>query len=205
MVPNQITDEIRLLLSKIGVQEEPKYVKCKPNQNHPQNECFPVVAERVEADGGERILGWQIWQGQLLVEAEFHAVWKTPDGELIDITPKPIPLDRILFVADSKAKYEEKQVNNFRINITGNPIVDEFIAVHDAVFRIENKGERAFQYELSLSGREANAHHKLSAAKPVLEMMALQGHTRNSPCFCGSGNKYKACHGKTIRKLINDF
>ena len=205
MVPSEITDEIRLLLSKIGSHEDPEYVKCRPNQNSPQNECFPLVVERVIAGGGERILGWQIWQGQLLVEAEFHAVWKTPEGELIDITPKPIPLERILFVADYEAKYEGRQVNNIRINITGNPIVDEFIAVHNAVFRIENKGKRSLQYELSLSGREANAHQKLSAAKPLLEMMALQGQTRNSPCLCGSGKKYKVCHGKIIRKLINDF
>jgi len=205
MVPSEITDKIRLLLSKIGSHEDPEYVQCRPNQNSPQNECFPLVDERVAADGGERILGWQIWQGQLLVEAEFHAVWKTPEGELIDITPKPIPLERILFVADYKAKYEGRQVNNIRINITGNPIVDEFIAVHDAVFRIENKGKRSLQYELLLSGREANAHQKLSAAKPLLEKMALQGQTRNSPCLCGSGKKYKVCHGKIIRKLINDF
>jgi preprotein translocase subunit SecA len=83
-------------------------------------------------------------------------------------------------------------------------LVDDFIAVHDAVFRIENRGERAFQYELSLSGKEAEAHHILNAAKPMLEMMALQGSTRKSPCPCGSGKKYKVCHGKKINKLVGD-
>lgn len=204
-VPSEITKEIELLISKIGSKEKPVYVTCRPNPSSPQNECFPLVAARVKAEGGERVLGWQIWQGQLLVEAEFHAVWKTPTGELLDITPKSQPFKQIFFLAVPRAKYEGKQINNIRLNITGNPLVDEFISVHDAVFRIENKGDRAFEYQLSLSGKEANAHHKLSAAKPMLEMMALQGYTRNSACPCGSGEKYKICHGKIVKKFVNDF
>ena len=116
-----------------------------------------------------------------------------------------MPLDKILFVVDHNAEYNGKQVNNIRINITGNYLVDEFILVHDTVFRIENKGERALQYEVSLSGKEANAHHKLNAAKTMLEKMALQKNTKNSPCPCSSGKKFKVCHGKIFRKLIDDF
>ncbi|MDP3877096.1 MAG: SEC-C domain-containing protein [Methylobacter sp.] len=204
-VPTEVTEEIKLLLSKISSKAEPVFVICSPSPNAPRNECFPLVEAKIEKEGGERVLGWQIWQGQLLVEAEFHAVWKTPAGEFLDITPKPFPVEQIFFVADPKTKYEGKQINNIRINITGNPLVDEFISVHDAVFRIENKGKRALQYQLSLSGKEADAHNKLNAAKPMLEMMALQGNTRNSSCLCGSREKYKACHGKIIRKLLNDF
>ena len=204
-VPTELTDDIKLLLSKTGSREEPVYVPCKPDRNSPKDECFQLVESRVKAEGGERVLGWQIWQGQLLVEAEFHAVWRSPEGELIDITPKPMPSNKILFVIDPTAKYEGKQVNNIRINTTNSPLVDEFISVCDAIFRIENKGERALQYELTLSGKEANAHHKLNAAKLMLEMMALQGSSRNSPCLCGSEKKYKVCHGKIVRKLINDF
>jgi hypothetical protein len=212
-VPTEITEEIKRLLSKIGSKEEPAYVSCKPNPNAPQNECFPLVEAKVEVEGGERILGWQIWQGQLLVEAEFHAVWKTPTNELFDITPKPFPVEKIFFVADPRAIYEGKQINNIRMNITGNPLVDEFIAIHDAVFRIKNKGNRAFQYRLlwllyycfSLTKKEKNALKKLNEAKPMLQIMACQGYTRKSPCGCGSGEKYEVCHGEVIKKLLYDF
>ena len=88
---------------------------------------------------------------------------------------------------------------------TGNPLVDEFIAIHDAVFRIENRGKRALQLEVSIKGREAKAHKMLSASKAMLEHMALQGDTRNSLCLCESGRKYKVCHGKKIGKLINQY
>lgn len=207
--PTEITENIKLLLSKIGSKEKPVYVDCRPNANSPQKMCFQIVDAKVKTEGGDRILGWQIWQGQLLVEAEFHAVWKTPSNQLLDITPKPFPVERILFVADPRAKYENKQINNIRMNIMGNPLVDEFISVHDAVFRIKNQGNRASQYGLaylfSFTINECIALRKLNQAKHMLQTMAQNGYTRNSPCICGSGEKYEVCHGNVIGKLLNDF
>lgn len=205
LVPKELTPDIKLLISKLKIPEDVLHVPCRPEPDAPQNECFPLVEEKVRNLGGKRVLGWQIWQTTLLVEAEFHAVWVSPEGEYIDITPKSLTFSEILFIPDPKAVYEGKQVNNVRINTTRNSLVDEYIAVHDALFRIENRGKRALRYELSLQGREANAHHVLNAAKPMLEMMVLQGDTRKSPCLCGSGRKYKVCHGKKIGKLINEF
>lgn len=204
-VPKINAEEIEKLLSMIGSPLEPRYVPCRVDSKASVNECFPLVEAKVREKGGKQVIGWQLWQGPLLLEAEFHAVWKNPNGEVVDITPKQLPFKEILFVEDPNKLYEGKQVNNIRVNLSGNPLVDEFIAVHDAVFRIENKGERAHQYQLTLTGTEAKAHQQLTAVKPVLEIMAIQGCTRNSNCFCGKGKKYRTCHGKLVKKLINDF
>jgi len=204
-VPTATDENITGLLSQTGSSEEPRYVPCAPIQGAPINECFPLVEEKIKTVGGRRILGWQIWKTKLLIEAEFHAVWENPDGKYIDITPKSLPFHEILFIPDHTAMYEGKQVSNIRINITGNSLVDEFISIHEATFRIENKGDRALQYELRLKGKEAQAHTILTNAKPILEMMALQGLTKNSLCPCGSNKKYKICHGKIFKKVANDF
>ena len=204
-VPTVTDENISGLLSQIGSSEEPRYVPCEPHQDAPLNECFTLVEEKIRIEGGKRVLGWQIWKSELLIEAELHAVWENPDGKYIDITPKSLPFSEILFVPDQAAVYEGKQVSNIRINITNNSLVDEFISIHEATFRIENKGERALQYELRLTGKEAQAHTILSNAKPILEMMVLQGLTKNSPCPCGSNKKYKACHGKIFKKVANNF
>ena len=51
-------------------------------------ECFPNVEKMVQEYGGQQVNGRAIWQwDNKLVEAEAHAVWKSPDGQLIDITP----------------------------------------------------------------------------------------------------------------------
>lgn len=204
-VPKPTSTLVKRICSKIDVSEDPRYVPCKPIPGAAQSECFPLVDEKVAAEGGKRVLGWQIWQGEILVEAEFHAVWESPIGELVDITPKSMSFREILFLPDAKSKYEGKQVNNIRINLSGSSLVDEFIAVHDAVFRIENKGERALVREVLLSGAERIAHRKLTLVKPLIELMAHRGDTRKSQCPCGSGKMYRICHGREIRKLTRDF
>lgn len=205
MTPNEICNDIKFLLSKLDTCSEPVFLRSIPEPKSPLNECFPTVDKKVKSSGGKRVLGWQIWKTSLLVEAEFHAVWQSPEGNLVDITPKSLPLTEILFVPDESAEYEGKQVNNIRVNTTGNQIVDDFIALNEAVFRIENKGERALQHELSLKGDEAQAYRQLIKARELLEMMALQGMNRKSPCLCGSGKKHKACHGKQINELAKNF
>jgi hypothetical protein len=200
-----ISDNVKKLLAKVGSKEEPITIKCVPEQGAELNDCFPLVETKVVEYGGESILGWHVRESRLLVEAIFHAVWKTADGELIDISPKPVPENEIIFVPDSSAVYEGKQVDNIRINITGNRLVDDLIEICEASYRLQNKGKRAFQYALTLKGNDAQAHQIFENAKPTLEMMALQGLNHQNPCFCGSGKKYKVCHGKVFRRLAKSI
>ena len=161
-------------------------------------ECFPAVAEKIKRDGGSQVIGWQIWKSAILIEAEFHAVWKSSEGVLTDITPKQIPNSRILFLPDPKAEYIGAQTDNVRINISGNPIVDDFIEIAKAQFRILNKGNRAMERKVTLSGKEAVIYEALNKVRAGIYLMALNGATRNSRCFCGRPEKYKHCHGKGL-------
>ena len=203
MTPEKIDHDISRLISQLESTEQPIFIPCRPAQHAQVNECFPAVEKMVSINQGSMCLGWQIWKTRLLVEAEFHAVWRSPEGELIDITPKPIALQKILFLPMPHAIYDGAQVDNIRSNTTGNNIVDDFILVHEAIFKIENKGERAYQYELHLTGMEAKIHAFLQDLKLRLEIMAFQGLTKRSPCFCGSQSKYKNCHGKALESALN--
>ncbi|WP_156408872.1 hypothetical protein [Rhizobium sp. Root708] len=63
--------------------------------------CNLTVAAKVQQDGGGPLHGWSIWElPDALWTAEFHVVWKAPDGTLIDVTPKPDGETSILFVPD---------------------------------------------------------------------------------------------------------
>ena len=62
--------------------------------------CTASVRGHIKKHGGEMVLGWIIWVGPLLVEGEAHAVWRSPTGELIDITPKPDGEKEIVFCPD---------------------------------------------------------------------------------------------------------
>ena len=63
--------------------------------------CFDGVLEKVRHDGGGIRLGWVIWEWpNAFLNAEFHAVWIDPAGQLVDITPKPLGEKTILFAPD---------------------------------------------------------------------------------------------------------
>lgn len=54
---------------------------------YPYGKCFGNVRKVVEAHGGKRIVGWMLYEGRHLFEAEAHAVWEEPvNGEYINVT-----------------------------------------------------------------------------------------------------------------------
>lgn len=65
--------------------------------------CWENVNTAVRLWGGHLVHGWAIWERPMLfLTAEFHAVWSSPDGEVIDVTPKADHEKRILFSADPR-------------------------------------------------------------------------------------------------------
>lgn len=203
ITPSKIDDDVKKLINMICPGSKPIYLLVEPESYAEVCECFPAVGEKIRRDGGSQQLGWQIWKTGIIMEAEFHVVWKSPSGELKDITPKQMAVQQILFLPDPKVKYEGAQVDNIRINISGNQIVDDFIEVSKAIFRIQNKGQRAFQHKIELAEDEANVYEMLNTLRETISLMVLQGKSKNSPCFCGNRNKYKHCHGKNLGENLN--
>ena len=178
------------------------------------NDCFPSVKEKINRDGGSMLLGWTLRNENFLMIADFHAVWKSPCGELLDVTPKGIlnprgenlivPTDKISFVFAPHAKYEGQQVNSVYLNISGNPLVDDFIDCAHYMFRIENKGSRATQHgEIEIFGAEGAEYNSVRFIKTSLARMMHAGiQSSRSPCFCGSGNRYRNCHRKILYGIL---
>ena len=203
-IPDINDKYIPLLLEKIGTKNTPMILKVQPEKDSKILDCFIIVEKKVDNCGGRRILGWQFWESDNLIEAEFHAVWESETKELIDITPKELPgINETLFVIDERLIYEEKQKDNFRINKTDNKLVDDFIAICQAIFKFENAGERAYQYELKLSESEKRKYQELKMLKDIYLYMISVKANKNSPCPCRSGKKFKNCHGQDLKiKLI---
>jgi len=123
------------------------YVPVDALPDKPINECFSIVPEHVASYGGEQKFGWSIWHWpKVFIEAEFHCIWKRPDGLLIDITPKLLPFDRILFLPDPKRHYKGRQVDNVRKPICKDPIVKKYICLAEERFTETNKGDLANQH-----------------------------------------------------------
>ena len=74
-----------------------------------------------------------------------------------------------------------------------------FVQNPDQIKEAEVIEHAEVEYETSRSGGEANAQQQgggAPAPKPQQPAKAEKRIGRNDPCPCGSGKKYKNCHGK---------
>lgn len=180
----------------------PVYVDVRPLQGVPSKECFPIVEEHIRTNGGTSVIGWSLWElPTLFIEAEFHAVWRAPDGSLLDIAPKPEPTQRILFLADPRMEYQGCQVNNVRRPLRHDPAVVAFLEACNEEFELMNRGERAGQHgEIALQGEEAAEYQRIQVKKAQCQFQMLPLYPQvgpYTPCRCGSGKKTKWCHGSS--------
>lgn len=149
----------------------PIVVRCRPVPRRPTNECFRIVDEYVEENGGERIIGWAIWERPgIFIEAELHAVWRSADGELIDITPRIFPFDSITFLPAPSKKYAGLQVDNIRHPLIKDNDVTRYLYLFKRRFEIMNTGDLAEQYgEIALPRRLHKEYVKLIKEIEVLQ------------------------------------
>jgi hypothetical protein len=195
-----LTYDVRSFCEKIEPTQTPLFLSIHAEANAQFNDCFNIVKARIEKDGGEIQYGWQIWETpQIMIEAEFHAVWKSPTGMLLDITPKNLPTDKILFLPSEKTKYEGKQINSIRRPISASPLVREYIDLNDRIFEIINEGDLA--YVTGAISLPAHVIQPLRSRKLELQNIFAGWQRsktgRNDSCFCGSGQKFKKCCGRS--------
>lgn len=144
-------------------KNEPLFVLLRPLPNKPINNCFKIVEEHIAVHGGNQLNGWAIWEWtKVLIEAEFHCVWETPTGDLIDIAPKPFQLDKILFLPDPQKQYRNRQVNNVRKPLSRNKDIDRCIELSNLIFTESNKGAlAAYHGEIVLEGNLLKYHEEM--------------------------------------------
>lgn len=200
VTPAEIGHTLTTLCATLVPGGKPTYVPVQPEQDAQPNECFPIVNDTVLRHGGSTLLGWSLWEFPgVFVEAEFHAVWASPTGELIDVTPKNRQVSRVLFLPDNHLVYSGRQVNNVRRPLSADPCVTEYFATFDAEFELLNRGARADQHgEIELTDSEVDEYASLQKRRAflfprVMRLAAFVG--PYTPCPCGSGKKMKWCHG----------
>jgi hypothetical protein len=184
--PCIIIPQIRELCQSIS-EYEPVYVEVKADPRSLINECFPNVDTYVKEHGGQSVLGRCIWKrANVLIEAEAHAVWKSPSGDMVDVTPHINREPSILFLVDSKMIYDGNCIPNIRKALTSSPLVAEFINLFNErdLIAAESK-ESTFSLPADIVRRMFE-----------IEQILNQRVGRNDPCPCQSGMKYKKCCGR---------
>ncbi|MEW5914065.1 MAG: SEC-C metal-binding domain-containing protein [Thermodesulfobacteriota bacterium] len=189
--PQKITNKIREFCRSISPHSIPIYVPVKAHRDSQFDECFSNVREYVVEKGGQLYFGYTIWEWpNVLLEAEFHCVWKSDQEELIDITKKRENEKRILFLPDESKSFnfdEPAREPSVRLPLVNDPFVEEFVDIANTID--------------SFSRKPGPVH----VPEPLLRRQAFllltiwaQTTGRNDKCPCGSGAKFKKC---CLRKL----
>lgn len=142
----------------------PFFVPLKPLHDKPINACFTIIPAHIAANGGKQAFGWAIWEWpKVFIEAEFHCVWESPEGEFIDLSPKIKKFDNILFLPDANKQYNGIQVDNIRKPITKNKDIERFIYLARQRFLMLNEGDLAHYHgEIRPNNRYLQLEYEMS-------------------------------------------
>lgn len=198
--PVEISAAITKLCASLVPQTPPNFISVEPLAGLPLNECFATVDEKILQSGGTKQHGWMIWEWPgIMIEAEFHAVWRSPAGELIDVSPKGHGEKRILFLADPKRIYRGMDIDNARVAIFKDQLTQDFFAGAHKFRALLNSGRPVGSTgEVSVSAVKLE---RLENTRLLIRSMLAGGLTSNDACLCQSGKKYKSCHGQLFRRL----
>ena len=185
--PYKITDVIIKFCEETVSSVKPMYIPVRAVTGSEQNECFINVQKVVEKYGGKQVNGWAIWQwANILVEAEAHSVWESPEGQLVDITPHVYGEKEILFLRDDSMVYRGKTIVSKRMPLTHSPLAAEYI-------ELMNERDRLISEAV---GKTYAMPVQMAARIAMIEAMANETVKGNEFCPCRSGLKYKKCCGK---------
>src|SRR5665811_1080581 len=183
----------------------PVYLAIRPGAGCAPNECFPNVRQKVEQEGGRIQFGWALdeWP-YVFIEAIHHAVYEGPDGgPWVDITP-PDPNDpqrTRLFLADDSAVYDfEKQErrDHIRLALTPDALIDEYLQLSIEL----NQVILSTPWFGTLPVPEHQRARVTFIVRRICVLkrqIATKYTPQGAPCFCGSGQKFKRCHGQAGR------
>jgi hypothetical protein len=157
---------------KIGGLDEPVFVDVSPRADSGGDDCFMCVRRHVDEHGGSIQHGWTIWEWPgISAEGEFHAVWRKPDGQLLDVTQKKDRESRIVFAPDPKRVFENRRVASIRMAIGRNPRILRWIELNE---RYDKLVSRAFQNvsfgtKVVIKGEVVDLRHQLGLLSIELE------------------------------------
>jgi hypothetical protein len=204
-IPASITVQILEFCRRVNPDATPVFITITPRSGCRANDCFDCVKGKVEGEGGRIQFGWSIWEWPgVSIEAEHHAVYEPAGGPpWIDITPpKNQEVRRRLFLPDNRAifnfKSDGRSLDNQRFALNDDPLIEEFFVAAKKRVAILNGIPGWGSVEIDM-----DTASKLSAAEAEkersLNKLLMKYTSQNAPCFCGSGKKFKRCHGERRR------
>lgn len=184
--PQTLTEDLISFCEKNGLQD-PFYVSRQPKPDCEEGDCFKNVKKYVAKQGGSILVGWALTlRKNLYLECEAHAIWKTSDGEIVDITQNKENIDKTLFSLQRSMR-AEKTPSKY-IPFTQSILVAEYIELRNEFERIR----------CTSVGDTMEIPKLLMYRILEIDDIFMSKVGRNENCPCESGLKFKFCCGKKL-------
>jgi len=156
---------------------------------------FGNAARHVERFGGELLHGWAIWEvPQLMVEAEFHAVWRDPTGTLVDVNPRRPLETRITLTPAPAMRWPGNAIDNIRDALLDDSRVHAFIA------QAQRRYELLKEYPPGLIQVDAATwaanFPNAAAIDKAFFLLSITHRALTDPCVCGGPARFGDCHAE---------
>jgi len=209
-VPKSDSDAVQKLRLALGAEKPAVKVRVSGDPEALKQDCYVNVRHRVEREGGRMQLGWAVWQhSHLYIEAEPHAVFDPgKGGPWIDCTPHELGdgsrCYEILFIPNDNASYDFDTTDvpdNIRVPLVDDPSVAEALRLFSERTALMNSVPGIdvplpLDVKVKMETLKVRASMLLAGVmQPSTPLRSKQKVGRNDPCPCGSGKKYKKCHG----------
>ena len=184
--PIKMDEDLERLCALLVPGAAPVLVPIRPWGHALPGECFANVERYAEGHGGRRLLGWRLLRwANIMVECEAHAIWESPDGELLDVTP--YTQSESLFLNDPSMKFTGYRIIGKHLTLTESPLVAELMWVQTQI----DSCVEGTPADKPASGPEPLVIRKMQ----ILNALKVNV-SRNDPCPCQSGMKFKKCCGR---------
>lgn len=204
--PEATAPHVLAFCERICPSSSPVRLAIRPEPGCLPRECFPNVRQKMEREGGHIRYGWAIWEWpRVFIEAEHHAVHEGRDGSLTDVTPstEEDPQAARLFLPDDSAVYDFDNPDggrrdNIRQALAPDAQIEQYLrlAAELAEIMLRTPGTGM----VKISSPDASRVQFIGKRSAQLKReIAMRYTSQGAPCFCGSGQKFKRCHGQ-LRK-----
>lgn len=186
-------EHVSAFCERVSPGQEPVPVRSQPLMPGVPNECFSNVTRHVRRFGGDVLHGWAIWEiPQMMIEAEFHAVWRDRSGALLDVNPRRERETRITFLPAPTIRYPGNAIDNIR-----EALIDD-VRVHAFVAKARRRYELLKDYPPGLISFPIEVYTRAFPNADKIDsdffLLAIERRALTDPCLCGSRLRFADCH-----------
>ncbi len=203
--PKDSNEEVENILDELDTGYDQMQVTVNLWHHAKPLDCFENVRKKIKKDGGAVQNGWLICKTEIVYEANAHAVWISPAGRYIDITPKQgWSSSTVMFVPDDNLNWEGHPIPNRRWDHTGKDTVQ--LLVETLNFYDQIRSLTRFEDGSDVIHYPSESVRLMEVKYEVL-LMAFKMHVAmefpdQAPCPCAVGRPFGDCHKATLRDQI---